>query len=137
MEITTKSFQSEVIESDIPVLIECWASWCLPCKQVEPTLEKLKENYRGKCNVLKINVDKNPNISNPYGIKGLPTFMTFIKGKEFERCVGSHTDEQLIAMIERSIKEFNNLNKKNSDTIKSARIEKKIIKERLKDLGYL
>ena len=93
-EITTKSFQEEVLDSKIPVLLECWASWCLPCKQIDPTLERLSEKYEGKCKILKINIDKNPNISKRYEVKGLPTFITFINGKLL--------DKQLFEMIEKT-----------------------------------
>ncbi|MBA7516575.1 hypothetical protein ES705_08623 [subsurface metagenome] len=136
MEITTKSFQNEVIDSDIPVMIECWASWCLPCKQIEPILDKLKEKYEGKCKVLKINIDKNPKISRRYAIKGLPSFITFVNRKEFERRVGAQTDEQLINMIKRAINEFENLKKKNEEDALDER-EQKIIEERLKNLDYM
>ena len=108
MEITAKSFPAEVIQSSVPVFIECWASWCLPCKQVESVLERLKKKFDGRCEVLKINVDRNPIISIQYKINGLPSFLTFINGKEFERRVGSQTEEQLIVMILNAVKEFNN-----------------------------
>jgi len=137
MELTTKSFQHEVIESDIPVLLECWASWCLPCKQIEPALERLAKKFEGKCKVLKINVDKNPAISTRYEVKGLPSFMTFVNGNEYERKVGAQTDKQLTEMIEKAIEEFQNVKGKNTEDELTPEEEARIIEERLRNLNYL
>jgi thioredoxin 1 len=137
MELTTKSFQQEVIESDIPVLLECWASWCLPCKQIEPALERLANKFAGTCKVVKINVDKNPMISTQYEVKGLPSFMTFVNGKEYERKVGALTDKQLIEMITKAIEEFQDMKGKRNGDEMTAEEEERIIEERLRNLGYL
>ncbi len=130
MELTTKSFKHKVIQSDLPVLMECWASWCLPCKQIDPTLNKLAEKYQNKCKIFKVNLDRNPVISRDYNVKGLPTFMTFLNGQEFERRTGSQTDTQLEAMITKVIQEYHNQSKTELD-------EDEIIENTLKDLGYL
>ncbi len=137
MEITTKSFQHDVIESEIPVLLECWASWCLPCKQIAPALERLAKKFEGKCKVLKINVDKNPTVSTRYNVKGLPSFMTFVNGNEYERKVGSLTDAQLTEMIEKAIEEFQHVTQKNTENELTPEEEARIIEERLRDLNYL
>jgi len=111
MEITTKSFQKGVLESKIPVLLECWASWCLPCKQIDPTLKQLSEKYRGRCKVLKINIDKNPDIAKKFNIRGLPSFFTFYNGKQFERKVGSLSDDELDEMINKALEYYTNSNR--------------------------
>ncbi len=137
MEITTKSFQHDVIESDIPVLLECWASWCLPCKQIEPALERLTKKFEGTCKVLKINVDKNPSISTRYEVKGLPAFITFVDGEEYERKVGSLTDARLTEMVEKAIEEFQKVKKKHTENELTPEEEERIIEERLRNLNYL
>ena len=85
MEITAKSFPREVLDWDTPVVVECWASWCLPCKQIEASLKRLEAKYRGRCKVVSINIDRYPQIANRYAIKGLPTVITFAGGKEIQR----------------------------------------------------
>lgn len=136
MELTTKSFQHEVLESEIPVMLECWASWCLPCKQVDPTLERLAQKFEGTCKVLKINVDKNPMMSSRYNVQGLPSFITFINGEECERRVGSQTDAQLMEMIENAIAKCQSV-KKNTNGELTPEEEARIIEERLRNLNYL
>ncbi|MBN2417073.1 thioredoxin fold domain-containing protein [bacterium] len=128
MELTAKSFKDKVLASPRPVLVEFWASWCLPCKQVEPTLKKLADAYRGRCDVYKINVDRNPTASRDYSIQGLPTFATFRDGKELERKTASQSEEELEGMIRRALAE-------RGDGVSGE--EQRIIEERLKDLGYL
>jgi len=131
-EITTKSFKNEVIESSVPVLIECWASWCLPCKQIDPALNLLAETYKDRCKILKINIDRNPVISRDYKVQGLPAFLLFVNGKEVDRKTGSQTDEQLQKLIEQALSESGK--EGSSDSSKK---EEDIIKDRLRDLGYM
>lgn len=135
MEITTKAFEHEVLEAEVPVLLECWASWCLPCKQIEPTLERLSKDFAGKCKLVKINVDKNPTISTRYGIQGLPCFMTFVDGVEYERKVGSLSDKHLIEMIEKAILQFQAPSEKDQEMTEEE--EQQIVEEQLRNLGYL
>lgn len=131
-EITTKSFRIKVIESSVPVLVECWASWCLPCKQIDPALNQLAETYKDRCKILKINIDRNPVISRDYKVQGLPAFMLFVKGKEVKRKTGSQTNEQLQELIEWGLsKNSEDGSSENNET------EENIIKDRLRDLGYL
>ena len=85
----------------------------------------------------KINIDKNPMISTRYEIKGLPSFITFVNGHEYERKVGSQTDDQLRDMIERAIEEFQKVKKKNTDDELTPEEEARIIEERLRNLNYL
>lgn len=134
MELTTKQFKEKVLQSDKPVLVECWASWCLPCKQIEPSLKRLKEEYEGRCEVYKINIDRNPVISRDYTVKGLPTVMTFRNGEELERKVGSLGDRDLKEMAENALTADGG--DANQEGMSEAE-EQKIIEQRLKDLNYM
>ncbi len=97
--LTDKNFEEEVLKSEIPVLVDFWASWCPPCKMVEPTLSELAQNLQGKIKVGKINVDQNPYMATAYTIAGVPTFILFSDGKELTRRVGAQSKQQLINMI--------------------------------------
>ena len=135
MDITTRGFKEEVLNSDIPVLLECWASWCLPCKQVDPTLQRLAKEHEGECKVLKINIDRNPSISKEYNVKGLPAFMLFVDGEEKNRLVGAQSDESLIELIQEGIECQNS--DEAAEEGETSDEEQKIIEERLRQLGYL
>lgn len=128
MELTAKSFKEKVLNGPRPVLVEFWASWCLPCKQVEPVLKKLADTYKGRCDVYKINVDRNPTVSRDHAVQGLPTFATFKDGKELERKTASQSETEIEGMITRAL---------NAGSGEVNEDEQRIIEERLKDLGYL
>lgn len=93
------SLEEEVLNSAIPVLVDFWASWCPPCKMTEPLIDKLAQKYDGKVKIGKINVDQNPRTAAKYGIKGIPTFITFKSGEIVEKRVGAQTEEQLRKML--------------------------------------
>ncbi|NVM04158.1 MAG: thioredoxin [Candidatus Helarchaeota archaeon] len=100
MELTTKNFKKEVIESDIPVFIDFWASWCPPCKMIEPAIKKLEIEYQGKVKIGKINVDRNPSIASKYHIDGVPTYIIFKNGKIIKREVAAKSLDELRKFIE-------------------------------------
>lgn len=97
--ITDKTFRQEVLESKIPILVDFWASWCPPCKSVEPILSELVAERDGEIRIGRINVDQNPKTSAEFDIEGVPTFMLFKKGKVLKREVGARSKQQLFILI--------------------------------------
>ena len=94
-EISELNFNKEVLESDIPVVVDFWASWCGPCRMMAPVLENIASKSPQNLKVLKLNVDENPEISNNYGITGIPCLIVFKKGKEVDRIVGFRQEGEL------------------------------------------
>jgi len=89
IEVNESNFKQEVIDSPIPVLVDFWAEWCVPCKMVEPIVEEIAKEKVGKLKVVRINVDDNQNIAIQYGIMSIPTLMIFSNGKLVEQIVGA------------------------------------------------
>ena len=101
LKFTSANFHTEVLGSDVPVMVDFWASWCLPCKAIEPILSELAEDYKGKVKIGKINVDQNRKIASQCGIQGLPTFILFSSGRVIDRRTGSQSKSQLKEMLNR------------------------------------
>ena len=95
VEVNGNNFKQEVLESSIPVLVDFWASWCMPCRMLAPTINKLAEENLGKLKVCKLNTDENQHIAAQYGIQGIPTLIIFKEGKEVGRTVGVLPKEKL------------------------------------------
>jgi len=95
VEVNGNNFKQEVLESSIPVLVDFWASWCMPCRMFAPTIEKLAKENQGKLKVCKLNTDENQHIAAQYGIQGIPTLIVFKEGKEVVRTVGVMPKEKL------------------------------------------
>ena len=102
-EVNDASFETDVLQSKQPVLVDFWAAWCAPCRMIAPTVEAVAEQYSGSASVVKVNVDENPSISQRFGIKGIPTLILFREGKEEERIVGATSKESLSRLIEKSL----------------------------------
>lgn len=100
MEVSLKDLEKEISNSKIPVLLEVWSSWCLPCQAMKNTLKELEKEFQGKIKILRINPDLNPAVSSRYNIKGVPTFILFTEGKEITRVVGAKSKKELLQMIE-------------------------------------
>lgn len=87
--VTDTSFNDEVIESDIPVLVDFWAPWCGPCRMVSPVVDEISEEYDGQVKVVKVNTDENPSVASQYGIRSIPTLMIFKGGQRVDMVVGA------------------------------------------------
>jgi thioredoxin 1 len=101
--LTDKNFEDEVLQSDVPVLVDFWASWCPPCKMVEPIMEALAVEWTGQLKVGKLNVDQNPKTSQAYQVLGVPTFTLFHSGEVLEHRVGAHSRDQLVRIISQAL----------------------------------
>jgi thioredoxin 1 len=101
--VTDDSFESDVLQSDKPVLVDYWAEWCGPCKMIAPILEEIAPDYSGKIKIAKLNIDDNPNTPPKYGIRGIPTLMLFKDGAVDATKVGALSKSQLTAFIDDNI----------------------------------
>ncbi|WP_410524397.1 thioredoxin [Rickettsia australis] len=101
--VTDSSFKKEVLESDLPVLVDFWAEWCGPCKMLTPIIDEISKELKGKVKVLKMNIDENPNISSEYGIRSIPTIMLFKNGEQKDTKIGLQQKNSLLDWINKSI----------------------------------
>lgn len=101
--VSDDTFQDQVLNSDIPVVVDYWAEWCGPCKMIAPILEEVAVEYEGKLKVAKLNIDENPQTPPNYGIRGIPTLMIFKNGVVEATKVGAVSKSQLIAFIDEAI----------------------------------
>ena len=101
--VTDASFEEEVVNSDIPVLVDYWAEWCGPCKMIAPVLEEVADTYQGKVKVCKVDVDSNKESAAKYGIRGIPTLMVFKDGAAAATKVGALSKTQLEEFVNSSV----------------------------------
>ncbi|HRO36563.1 thioredoxin TrxA [Thauera sp.] len=101
--VTDGNFDSEVLQSQIPVLVDYWAEWCGPCKMIAPILDDVAKDYAGKLKVAKLNIDDNQDTPAKYGIRGIPTLMLFKGGNVEATKVGALSKSQLTAFIDSNI----------------------------------
>jgi thioredoxin 1 len=88
-QVTDSTFKAEVLESNVPVLVDFWAPWCGPCRMVAPVVEEISDQYDGQVKVVKVNTDENPNVASQYGIRSIPTLMIFKGGQRVDMVVGA------------------------------------------------
>ncbi len=101
--VTVGDFDAEVLNSDVPVLVDYWAPWCGPCKMIAPVLEDLAKDYQGQVKIVKLNVDENQEIAAKHGVRGIPTLSIFKNGVVQSTKVGALTKAQLSAFIDSTI----------------------------------
>ncbi|RMF21143.1 MAG: thioredoxin [Cyanobacteria bacterium J083] len=99
--VTDANFKEEVLDSDVPVLVDFWAPWCGPCRMVAPVVEEIAEQYDGKVKVVKVNTDENPNVASQYGIRSIPTLMIFKGGQRVDMVVGAVPKTTLANTLEK------------------------------------
>jgi thioredoxin 1 len=102
--VTTKTWDAQVLRSNLPVFVDFWAEWCGPCRMVGPAVEQIGKIMAGKVKVAKLNVDENQQIAIKYGVQSIPSLILFKGGKEVARTIGAAPKEAYMKFIESSLK---------------------------------
>ena len=98
--VTDQSFQADVLQSKVPVLVDFWAEWCGPCKMIGPSLEELSDELGGRVSIVKLNIDDNPEMPGQFGVRGIPTMILFKGGAPAATKVGAAPKSQLKGWLE-------------------------------------
>jgi thioredoxin 1 len=101
--VTDANFEQEVLNSDIPVLVDYWAEWCGPCKMIAPVLEEIADDYAGRLKICKLNIDENEQTPPKFSIRGIPTLMLFKNGNVDATKVGALSKSQLTAFVDSNL----------------------------------
>jgi thioredoxin 1 len=99
--VTDASFKEDVLDSNLPVLVDFWAPWCGPCRMVAPVVDEIAQQYEGKVKVVKLNTDENPSTASQYGIRSIPTLMIFKGGQRVDMVVGAVPKTTLANTLEK------------------------------------
>ncbi|MBI2430476.1 MAG: thioredoxin [Candidatus Levybacteria bacterium] len=102
-DITDRTFEQEVLKSQLPTLVDFWAPWCAPCRIVSPVVEELGEEYEGKAKVVKLNVDDNPDTASRYNVMSIPTLIIFKNGQPVKTIIGAQPKENIRRAIDEAI----------------------------------
>ena len=98
-DVTDQNFQSEVLDSDLPVVVDFWAEWCAPCRQIAPIVKELAASYAGRVKIVKMNIDENPAAPGRYGVRAIPTLLAFQGGQVVEQMQGARPKAALEEMV--------------------------------------
>jgi thioredoxin 1 len=101
--VSDASFEADVLNSELPVLVDYWAAWCGPCKMIAPLLDEAATQYQGRVTIAKVNVDDNPETAAKFGVRGIPTLMLFKDGKAAATKVGALSKSQLDSFLDESL----------------------------------
>ena len=101
--VTDTSFDEDVLQSSTPVVVDFWAEWCGPCKQIGPALEEISGEMDGKVKIAKVNIDDNPNTPSKYGVRGIPTLILFKDGEIADKMVGASSKTGIASWIESAL----------------------------------
>ncbi|MBU1069183.1 thioredoxin [Myxococcota bacterium] len=102
IQVTDKTFDAEVLQSPLPVLVDFWAPWCGPCRMVGPVMEELSKETEGRVKVVKLDVQENPGVANRYGIRSIPTVTLFHKGAPAGTLVGARSKADYLKLVEKA-----------------------------------
>jgi thioredoxin 1 len=99
LEVTDQSFEREVLQSDVPAIIDFWAEWCAPCRAIAPIVKDLAAQYAGKVKIVKMNIDENPSTPGRYGVRAIPTVLAFKGGTVIEQITGARPRSAFEEMV--------------------------------------
>lgn len=101
--LTNQNFDTEVVKSNVPVLVDFWAEWCGPCRMISPIVDQVANEYSGKLKVGKINVDEEQDLAIKFGVMSIPTLLVFKQGKIVDQVVGAMSKDQLVSRLEKNL----------------------------------
>jgi len=100
VELTKDNFEEEVLDSSVPVIVDFWASWCMPCKMLMPVIHQLDKEYQGRCKIARLNVDLDVEFATRFHVMNIPTIIFFKDGKEYTRIIGVASKDTIVKKLE-------------------------------------